>query len=384
MSSNDIASWFGLRKPNYIINPKMDAGFYAPRSGVNVQQLVESLRVNLVTGVPPKRLFWGLYGGGKTHTLFKIARELEPIMPVKEVYVECPNVAKRSTFLHLYHDGILASFGQDFIVNLFERLVDEVIRDKGAGRTAILSGLQAEVGDEELARGIAALVGADADRKLLFWKFISGVEVSRNELSMLGQTQDLVTAQPAKLAENIVTIGRVVRKILKQTVLIVLDELDRLEYVGDETGSTFQDAFRKLMDDNQLDVSILMGCSAASLKELPDVFGGAQGPVLSRIGKTNLVEIPQIQTPSINDFIKSIIAHVRNETANVQELIERAKKDTAEALDQDLFPFTKEAIEKLKGTLAGIMTPREVTQRMTQAAGKAFLMNKSAVTQDAI
>jgi hypothetical protein len=384
MSSGDIAVWFGLRRTNYIINPKTDAGFYAPRSGVNVQQIVESLRVNLVTGVPPKRLFWGLYGGGKTHTLFKVARELEPILPVKEVYVECPNVAKKSTFLHLYHDGILASFGQDFMVNLFERLVDDVIRDKGAGRTAILSGLQVEVGDEELARAVAALVGADADRKLLFWKFISGVEVPRSELPTLGQTQDLVTAQPANLAENIVTIGRVVRKIYKQTLLIVLDELDRLQYVGDETGSTFQDAFRKLMDDNQLDVSILMGCSAASLKELPDVFGGAQGPVLSRIGKTNLVEIPQIQTPAINDFIKSIILFVRNREGNVQELIERARKDTAEDLDQDLFPFTREAIEKLKGTLQGIMTPREVTQRMTQAAGKAFLMGKSAVTQDAI
>jgi len=384
MNNDDIAGWFGLRRPNFIINPRVDFDFYAPRSGVNVPQIVESLRVNLVTRVPPKRLFWGDYGGGKTHTLFNIARRLESMMAVKKVYVECPNVARRSTFLHLYHDGIMGSLGQDFTVSLFEKLVDEVIREKGAQRSAILAGIQEVVGDEELTRAVASLVGADADRKLVFWKFISGVEVPRNELTQLQQAQDLTTAQPAKLAEIIVLIGRVVRKIHNQTLLIILDELDRLRWVAEETGSTFEDAFRKLADDNQMDVSILMACSTSSLRELPDVFAGEYGPVLTRIGKANLIPIPQIDPPDIKNFIKEIIAYVRDGSIAVKDLIEKAKKKTTETLDPEFFPFSKEAVDKLIATLQGIMLPREVLQRMTVAAGRAFLMQKPAITRETI
>jgi len=385
MTDPEIAAWFGLRRPNYIINPSTDAEFYAPRSRVNIPQIVENLRINLVTDVPPKRLFWGLYGGGKTHTLYKVAQELEKLLPIRMVYVECPNVNKRSTFLHLYHDGILKSMGQDFVVSLFERLVTEVIRERGAGRLGILEGLREIVQDEELSRLILCLVGADADRKLLFWKFISGVEVPKGDLATLGQTQDLTSAQPAKLAEIIIVIGKVVRKIHNQTLLIVLDELDRLQYVGDETGSTFEDAFRKLTDDNQLCVSILMGCSAGTLKELPAVFGGGPyGPVLSRIGNANLIEIPQIQPPDIDEFIKAIIKFVRNDEMSLDQLVGLAKKETQETIDPEFFPFSIEAIDKLKTTLRGIMTPREVTQRLTHAAGKAFLMQRRAATQDAI
>src|SRR5947209_19750738 len=112
----DIAKWFGLRRPNYILDPSTDASFYAPRSRVSIPQIVENVRVDLVTNRPPKRLFWGLYGGGKTHTLFCVAQELERLLPITKFYVECPNVNRRSTFLHLYHDGITKAFGQDFII----------------------------------------------------------------------------------------------------------------------------------------------------------------------------------------------------------------------------------------------------------------------------
>jgi hypothetical protein len=329
-------------------------------------------------------LFWGLYGGGKTHTLYRVARELEGMLPIRKFYVECPNVNRRSTFLHLYHDGITRALGQDFVVDLFERLVNEVIRERGAGRAGILEGLRTVVNDEDLSRLIAALVGADADRKLQFWKFVSGVEVAKGDLASLAQTQDLTAAQPAKLAEIIIVIGEVVKKIHKQTLLLILDELDRLQYVGDETGSTFEDAFRKLADDNQQSVSILMGCSAGNLKELPIVFGGEHGAVLSRIGKSNLLEIPQIQPQDVDDFIKAIIGYIRDPGVNVDQMVKTAQGETSETIEQSFFPFTREAIDKLKTTLRGIMTPREVTQRLTHAAGKAFLLKKRVVAQDAV
>lgn len=384
--NNGISKWFGLGRPNFILNPQTDASFYAPRSHVNVPVIVESLRVNLVTELPPKRLFWGLYGGGKTHTLFKVAKELEALTPIHVVYVECPNVAKKSTFLHLYHDGIMASMGQDWTVDLFVRYVDQLVSEtKTIRREVLLPRVQQDVSSEELARSIVSLSSGETERKLLFWRYISGVEVAKADLPDLGQTQDLIEAEPSKLADIIVAIGKVVGHVHKRTLVLILDELDRLEYVGDETGSTFQNAFRRLVDDNQRDVSILMGCSAGNLKEdLPAIFGGEYGPVLSRIGQTNLLEVPEINPNDIDNFIRAIIGFVRGSTDDVQARVKEVQKDTKETVDSDFFPFTRDAIEALKGTMQGIMTPREATQRMTHAAGKAYLMKRRVITRDVI
>lgn len=385
MATEGIAGWFGLSRSNFILDPEADADFYAKRTRVDIQSIVESLRIDLVTELPPKRLFWGLYGGGKTHTLFKVTKELAKLINICPVYVECPNLAKKSTFVHLYHDGIMASMGQDFICKLFEDLIEDIGLVR---REELLKKLKEVIGDEELSRAVASLLGADPNKKLAFWRYISGVSVPQRDIADLGQTQDLTTAEPAKLAEIIVIIGKVLKSIKKQTLVLILDELDRLEYVGDETGTTFQNAFRKLMDPNQRDVAVLMGCSAGNLKELPDVFGVRTiedlGPVISRLGQTGLIEISQVNPEDADVFIKAIIQYIRKQNLNINERITELKQKISETIEPDFFPFTKESIEALKGTLRGIMTPREIIQRMTQAAGKAYLMQKPIITKDVI
>ncbi len=385
MVTEGIAGWFGLSRSNFILDPEADADFYAKRTRVDIQSIVESLRIDLVTELPPKRLFWGLYGGGKTHTLFKVTKELAKLIKIYPVYVECPNLAKKSTFVHLYHDGIMASMGQDFICKLFEDLIEDIGLVR---REELLKKLKEVIGDEELSRAVASLLGADPNKKLAFWRYISGVSVPQRDIADLGQTQDLTTAEPAKLAEIIVILGKVLKSIKKQTLVLILDELDRLEYVGDETGTTFQNAFRKLMDPNQRDVAVLIGCSAGNLKELPDVFGVRTvedlGPVISRLGQTGLIEISQVNPEDADVFIKAIIQYLRKQNLNINEKIAELKQKISETIEPDFFPFTKESIEALKGTLRGIMTPREIIQRMTQAAGKAYLMQKPIITKDVI
>jgi hypothetical protein len=384
MSEQEICERYALKRPNFVINQRTDAGFYAPRSRVDIVKIVESLQVNLVTGVPPKRLFWGLYGGGKTHTLFKVANELEKLTPIYVQYVECPNLAKRSTFLHLYHDGIMASIGQEFALDLFMRFVEAIVKEIGIRRDALIRRLLEETGSEELSHAIAALGAGEPERKLLFWRYISGVEVAKDDLPSLGQTQDLTEAEPSRLADVIITMGRLVKKIHHKTLVVILDELDRLKYVGEETGSSFQNALRRLLDDTQVHVSFLNACSASNLDQLPFVFGGKHGPVLSRIGEANIQEIPELEPGDIDGFIKALIGFVRDTGVNLQDRITDAKKSTKELIEPDFFPFTQEGIEALKSTLQGIMTPREVTQRMTQAVGRAFLMGRKAVTRNVI
>ena len=52
--------------------------------------------------------------------------------------------------------------------------------------------------------------------------------------------------------------------------------------------------------------------------------------------------------------------------------------------DQASETTPQEAIEILKGSLRQIMTPREITQRMSDAAGKAFLLGKDIISSKVI
>ncbi len=380
--ANNLAEWFGLKRPNFILDPQKDADFYAPRTGVDIPKLEEGIQVNLLTDRPPKRLFWGRYGGGKTHTLFHISKRLERHLDIYPVYVECPSVPKKSTFLHLYHDGIMASMGQDFVVRIFNELIASI----GTVRfDELLSKLKQILGDEDLSRAVSGLLGARPDKELIFWRYISGIPLPTRDLAELNVTQSLADSIPSRLANIVIIIGKVVKAIRSKTILLILDELDRLKSVTDEYGlSTYEEAFRRLVDENQRDVAIMMGCSAVNIRELPEIFAGESGPILSRIGRQNIIEISEISPNDVDNFIKKILEYIVDREIAGQKIEEIKKRGISETLTIEFFPFTNEAIEALKGTLGANMTPREITQRMSDAAGKAFLMKRPVITRDII
>jgi len=377
----DVAEWFGLKRPNFILDPKKDSAFYAARTGVDIPSIIQGLQVSLVTDRPPKRFFWGVYGGGKTHTLYHVASQLEKLLDIYPVYVECPSVPKRSTFLDLYHDGILASIGQEIVISLFQ----DLIRDIGVVRfDELLKNLKDILEDEELSRAVASLLGARPERELAFWRYVSGVSVPGRDLNELNQTQALADAIPSRLANIVIILGRVIKRLRNKTLVLILDEIDRLKSVSDEYGiSTYEEAFRRLVDENQRAVAILLGCSAVNIRDLPDIIGAESGAILSRVGRHNLIPISEISTEDVDDFIKKILGYVVDATQARNKTSKYAGK-TDEELLPELFPFTKQALEALKGTLRGIMTPREITQRMSDLAGKAFLMKRPIITQELV
>lgn len=381
--SETVATWFGLTRPNFILDPKKDASFYAHRTGVNINELLSGMQVNLVTERPPKRFFWGIYGGGKTHTLFHISWLLKNKLELEifPVYVECPSVPKRSTFLDLYQSGIMASLGQEFVVKLFEELIEKtgIVRFQD-----LLKDLLNVLQDEELSRAVSSLLGAHSEKKLAFWRYISGAPVASRDLRELGVTQSLADTISSRLADIVVILGRVLTRTRDQTLVLIIDELDRLKSVTDEFGqSTYEEAFRRMVDENQRDVAIIIGCSAANLRELPSVFGSEGGPILSRIGSHNQISITEISPDDVDEFIAKIIEHVVD-TDQLDLKITEAAGTTDETIRKELYPFSVDAIESLKGTLRGTMTPREITQRMSDAAGKAFILKRQVITSDII
>ena len=273
----------------------------------------------------------------------------------------------------------MRSLGQDFII----RLIEDAVQSVGlARRDELMARLKAKFGDEELAKAAIRIIDPNFDQ-LRLWRWISGVAMSRQDLDDLGQTQDLTETEAARLAEIICLFGRLLRELRQQTLVLVLDEMERLHSIGPETITTFVSGFTRLADPNQISVSVLIGASAAVESEMVEVFSG-NGPVISRLGADSQIEIPSLNDPDVNKFIKGVIAFVRDSAAEIGGLLSVGSASTSETLTADFFPFTDEAIDALKSHLTQIMTPREITLKMTRALGRAHRANKPAITSECI
>src|SRR5215471_8759481 len=90
-----ISAKYGLRRENFILDPLKDTECFA-RVDIDTRAIAESLDTDLVTGLAPKRLVWGPYGGGKTHTLMRTMEELKNLTDIHPVRVECPDLNRRS------------------------------------------------------------------------------------------------------------------------------------------------------------------------------------------------------------------------------------------------------------------------------------------------
>src|SRR6266852_121791 len=249
-----VAERYGLRRENFILDPLKDTDCFA-RSDVDTHKIAESLEIDLVTGLAPKRLISGPYGGGKTHTLMRTMRELQQLTPIHPVRIECPDLSKKSRFHDLYREGIMRGLGQDLIIGLIEEAVHSVMP---ARREELLEKLKNKFGDEELAKAAIRLIDPNFEQ-LRLWRWLSGVPMSRQELDDLGQTQDLTETEAARLAELIALFGRLLREVRQKTLVLILDEMERLKSIGAETITTFVSGFTRLVDPTQTSLSVLVG-----------------------------------------------------------------------------------------------------------------------------
>ena len=255
----------------------------------------------------------------------------------------------------------MRSIGQEFVLNLFEGTLERVGM---ALREELLRKLREALGDEELSKAVVRLVDPGFNR-LKLWAFFSGVPLNRADLVDLGQTQDLTVAESSRLAEMLILLGKLTKQHLNKTLVLILDEMDRMQWVGQETIITFETGFRRLVDPNQNVVSVLVGHSSSTMVDMPEIFR-ERGAVMSRLTEEAIVEIRSLQAPDVDRFIKEIVARFRDPAADIENLVLLAKSCTTETITQEFFPLSEEAITALKGRLTAVMTPREITLNMTR------------------
>lgn len=375
-TTSQFAERYGLSRENFILDPLTDTDCFA-RDDIHTTEIAESLEIDLLTGQAPKRLVWGPYGGGKTHTLMRVMNELKELTPIHVVRIECPDLSRRSRFHDLYREGIMRGLGQDFVMSLFQDIVATI----PARRDEILERLRIIFGDEEIAKAAVRIVDPGFDL-LRLWGWLSGVAMSRRDLDDLGQTRDLTDAEAARLSDVIILVGRLVHQLKGQTLVLILDEMERLRSIGPDTIGTFVTGFTRLADPTQKSVSILIGASADLQTEMVDVFA-ENGPVVTRLGPGTEIEVPPMEEPDVAKFIEKTIAYVRV-NASVSPLVSKAATSITETLNERFFPFTDEAIEALKSRLTQSLLPREITLSMTRALGRAYRNDFAAVTAECV
>ena len=369
-----LSEQYALKGDNFILDPVKDTDCFALLD-LDPSKIAESLDTDLVTGLAPKRMFWGPYGGGKTHTLMRAMRELQQLTPIHAVRVECPDLAKKSRFHDLYREGIMRELGQDLVIGL----IDEAVRSVGmARREELTSKLRERFDDEEVAKAAIRLIDPNFD-PLRLWRWISGVALARADLDDLGQTQDLTQTESARLADLLVLLGKLMNEFRDQKLVLILDEMERLVQIGPETITTFVSGFTRLVDPTQKDVCVLIGASASLQSELVDLFS-ENSPVVSRLTGENIQEVSYMRDEDLDRLIETVIGYRRDENADIHAIIAAAKQATTEPIEARFFPFTTTAVEALKSGLTNAMTPREITYKMTRALGRAYRAGSASIT----
>jgi hypothetical protein len=375
-----VAARFALKRSNFVLDPEKDYKCFA-RSDIDVNGLTERLRIDLVTDLAPKRLFFGPYGAGKSHTLIFAAKQLEELTPIQIVRMECPNLSRKAKFVDLYREGIMRSLGAQLVLRLFEQLVADAFRKSRDERSAFMRDL---LQDEELGRAAAKLIDEEFDRDL-FWRWFSGVSLSKGELETLRVTSDLTSAEPARLAAFLAVIGRLTRAASDTTLLFVFDEMERLHDLDGDSVGNYMTAFTKLADPLQRDVAIIIGYSAPQADDIHELFS-LRGPVGSRIGRAATTEIKVLPERQIEEFVQGIIGYLRDKTTFEARYSEAQSEGTNrdEGMDERIFPFTRKALQTLKSRLADALTPRDIELSMTHAAGRAHINGWLAIRSGAV
>ncbi len=379
-SLKTVSQRFALKRANFVLDPEKDFACFA-RSDVDVKGITERLSIDLVTDLAPKRLFYGPYGAGKSHTLINTAKRLEQLTPILTIRMECPNLSRKARFIDLYREGIMRTLGAQFVLDLFDHVVSIAFRKSKDERKSFLRDL---LQDEELNRASTKLIDEEFDRDL-FWRWLSGVSMSRSELEGLRITADLTSAEPARLASFLGVIGRLTSVVNGKTLLFVFDEMERLKDLDGDSVANYMTAFTKLADPLQRDVAVIIGYSAEQADELHELFS-LRGPVGSRIGRAATCEIRVLPEQQIEEFVQGVIAYLRDDAA-FDGVYAAARSDIAsveEGLEQDIFPFTKKALSTLKSRLADALTPRDIELSMTHAAGRAHINDWPCIRSGAV
>ena len=338
-SADDRRAYFGNRRMNH--------------------QLIRDIRRQYQMGMPPKKFVYGLYGVGKTHTLFNVVYNLEENPDsnfpdnIRCRYIE-GEFGKKTTFTYLY-GRIMNAIGLREVTRLIQHYLQTNagpdLRDR----------LERHFGDVDVAKAVHTLgVGA---HDVTLWKWLSGGRLSASELTGLGLTKNLSSA--GELTSTLVALGKLFQEE-DIYYIFLLDELEGIRNVKDNDAQrSFHDAFRRLADDANDTIGFIVSTYATNDEAIPDFI--FELDIRTRIGGNNIHELQYLQDPGdVRTFLKGLMDLVVDEAA-VREAMQRGEI----ANGMELYPFTDDALDQFvtiatESTTASL--PRNIIKAVNECA----------------
>lgn len=273
-------------RKNFQINVRSsaeDRSVYFGQNRLN-EELTQDIRDRYAMGFPPKKFIYGLYGAGKTHTLYNMVYQLveSPSASDFGYVVKCPIIEgefRKKTGFDYLHGQIMEAIGLENIKSLVQRFLQN-------NATQNLSELLlSRFRYSNISKAIHNLgLGA---QDVTIWKWLTGGKLGTGELTTLGLTKNIDTT------EEMTTIIAEVGKMFNAEdtyYLFMLDELEGLKNVTDDDAQrSFHDAFRKLASDENDSVGFIVSIYAGQEDDIPDFIW--ESDITNRIGRDNIHDI---------------------------------------------------------------------------------------------
>ena len=359
--------WFCLNnRLNFTIDAQInpsDAQYYFGRNETK-NRIQKQIRRSFVDPGAPKMMIYGDYGSGKTQTLFYLRNYLEQQMQMinnakpRTVYVPVEMQEKyRATNLHMQ---IMQGIGKETVGSWVRKLFEQ---------SPDLEVALSEVTTDPNINAALRELRAPGDASFAAWRWLTCQGLGARDLSALQLTTDLSALGAKDMAEVLVAIGNMSRRVGEHLILLI-DEMESLNSV--RTADALESVhfyIRNLAEKKNSLVGFLIGFKAVVIDDGPEPL--RRNDVMSRIGNQNYIDLPPL--PAIADvktFMRDLLKNL-TVTSQVETLL------TNESLlsEPGVFPFEPPAFELLADFATQDVTralPRNIINAINECAIQAW------------
>jgi len=379
---------YGLSRPSFQLNPELDCKIFAGRKDVK-KKLEGRIRRGLATNTSVHTFVYGDYGSGKTHTLHYFHQYVSEQHGVEilPIFVAQPQIDARSTPSHLFR-SIITAISPVEIFELFSKIWD-AHQNELQQHTELyrrISILQKHTKNRDLSYVIHKYIISRPAENYSVIKWLSGERCTSKEKQTLGVISD--NSDPNIAIRTLLSLFQLFNKYENKYILLLLDELEKLDVLSHKKLLDFESFFRQLVSEQHGIATVMAQSAEQSLEDGVEIFLGDTA-VGSRIGyPQNYIWLKPFDDPDdATEFMKELIEQLRPTDFDISQLIERAKAETEETVQEDFFPFTEEATALLFQALfeAGSrLFPRNIENAATQCLGEAMSKNKRIITSEEV
>lgn len=371
--------WFCLTdRMNFTIDAQInlaDCQYYFGRDETK-SRIQRQIRRSFVDPGAPKMMVFGDYGSGKTQTLFYLRyyleQEIQMINNAKPRTIYIPIEMQEKNRAANLHMQLMQGIGKDnvstWVRKLFEKSPDlDVALSEVTSDPNIISALR------ELR--------APGDASFAAWRWLTCQSLGARELSSLQLTTDLCALGSKDMAEVLVALGNLSRRVGEHLVLLI-DEMESLNYV--RTADALESVhfyIRNLAEKKNSVVGFLIGFKAVVIDDGPEPL--RRNDVMSRIGNQNYIELPPL--PAIADVKTFMEDLLQNLTADGQ--VEKLITKESLLTKPGIFPFAPSAFELLADFATQDITralPRNIINAINECAIQAWDEEKQLIDEEIV